>query len=175
MKSFPQGLNKTIIIIDNLAEKTGALVSWLMIPLVAGLTYEVIARYAFNAPTIWAYDLAYMLYGSLFMLGAAFTLRRGGHIRTDVFYHNWSPKTRSWINFCCYLFLFFPGMIFFFVSGLENTLHSWAIREKSDYSPWRPPLYPFKTVVPLAALLLIIQGLSEFLKSLKFLLTGKDS
>ncbi len=172
MKHFSECLAKVVIVIDIMAEKTGAIISWLMVPLVFGLTYEVFARYAFNAPTIWAYDLAYMLYGSLFMLGAAYTLRQDGHIRTDIFYHRWSFRSKALVNLCCYLFLFFPGMIFFFIAGLDNAIHSWIILERSDYSPWRPPLYPFKTVVPLTALMLLIQGVSEFLKSLKIVLAG---
>ncbi len=175
MKQFPETLAKVASVIDTAAEKAGAVICWLMVPLVFGLTYEVVARYLFNAPTIWAYDLAYMLYGSLFMLGAAYTLRQDGHIRTDIFYYRWQDRTKALVNMCCYLFLFFPGMFFFFIAGLDNAIHSWLILERSDYSPWRPPLYPFKTVVPLTALMLLIQGFSEFLKSLKtFLARGRQ-
>jgi len=166
MKVFTKRLLTIIKIIDGISEWTGKTVAWLIIPLVLGLTYEVIARYGFNAPTVWAFDLAYMFYGTLFMLGAAYTLRRNGHIRTDIFYDRWSPRRQGWVNLVSYLFLFFPGMIFFFFSGLETAIHSWIILEKSDFSPWRPPLYPFKTILPLTAFLLIIQGISEFLKNL---------
>lgn len=172
MKHFPDGLAKVVSVIDIAAEKAGAVISWLILPLVFGLTYEVFARYLFHSPTIWAYDVAYMLYGSLFMLGAAYTLRQDGHIRTDIFYHRWSARRKALVNLSCYLFLFFPGMVFFFIAGLDNAIHSWIILERSDYSPWRPPLSPFKTVVPLTALMLLIQGLSEFLKSLKVVLAG---
>lgn len=173
MKSFPKSLLTVIKVIDGISEWTGKWVAWLIVPLIAGLSYEVIARYVFNAPTVWAYDLAYMLYGTLFMVGAAYTLRKNGHIRTDIFYDRWSPRRQGWINVISYLFLFFPGMFFFLISGLEAAIHSWTILEKSDFSPWRPPLYPFKTIIPLAALLLIIQGFSEFLKSLYASLKGE--
>ena len=150
---------------DRFAQWCGLAFCWLIIPLVAGITYEVFARYLFRAPTIWAYDVAYMLYGSHFMLGAAYTLYKGGHIRTDVFYQSWSPRTRGLIDASLYLFFFFPGMAFFLWMGLQEALHSWDIREVSNESPWRPIIYPFKSVIPLTALLLILQGASEFLKS----------
>jgi TRAP-type mannitol/chloroaromatic compound transport system permease small subunit len=114
-----------------------------------------------------------MLYGTHFMLGAAYTLYKGGHIRTDVFYQTWSHRTRGLIDAALYLFFFFPGMAFFLWMGLQEALHSWDIREVSNESPWRPIIYPFKTVIPVTALLLIIQGISEFLKSGWAALKGK--
>ena len=159
--------------IDGLASWSGRLFCWMVIPLVVALTYEVFARYVFHAPTIWAYDVAYMVYGSYFMLGAAYTLYKGGHIRTDIFYQYWSVRTRGRIDATLYLLFFFPGMALFFWMGLQEALHSWDIREVSDASPWRPILYPFKAVIPISLLLLMIQGISEFLKSAYAALTGK--
>lgn len=173
MDTFPKSFIKIIRFIDTIGEWSGKIVGWLIIPLIFGLSYEVIVRYGFHSPTIWAFDLAYMLYGSLFMLGSIYTLRKNGHIRTDMFYERWSPKRQGWVNAISYLFLFFPGMIFFFISGLEAAIHSWSILEKSDFSPWRPPLYPFKTVIPVTAFFLILQGISEFLKSLHAAIKGK--
>jgi TRAP-type mannitol/chloroaromatic compound transport system permease small subunit len=161
----PRALVAFVRGVDSIAEWCGRIFCWMIIPLVAGIAYEVVARYAFNAPTIWAYDVAYMLYGSHFMLGAAYTLYRGGHIRTDIFYQSWSARTRGIIDALLYLLCFFPGMAFFLWMGLQEALHSWDIREVSDASPWRPIIYPFKTVIPVAAGLLILQGVSEFLKS----------
>lgn len=175
MNSFPKPIQSIIHTIDGIGEWSGKIVGWLILPLILGLTYEVIARYGFNSPTVWAYDLAYMLYGTLFMLGAAYTLRHNGHIRTDMLYERWSPKKQGWINVISYLFLFFPGMIFFLISGTSAAIHSWSILEKSDLSPWRPPLYPFKTVIPLTAFLLILQGIAEFFKSLHAALKGRWS
>jgi TRAP-type mannitol/chloroaromatic compound transport system permease small subunit len=160
--------------VDGLSLWSGRVFCWLIVPLVAALTYEVIARYVFHAPTIWAYDVAYMLYGTHFMLGAAYTLYRGGHIRTDIFYQNWSTRTRGTVDALLYLFLFFPGIILFFWMGLQEALHSWDIREVSDASPWRPIIYPFKAVIPIALLLLFIQGISEFLKSVYAALNGRE-
>ncbi len=166
-------LLKTTKFIDRISIWSGKMAAWLILPLVFGLTYEVVSRYAFKAPTIWAYDLAYMLYGSLFMLGAAFTLYKKGHIRTDIFYDQWTPKRQGWVDGLLYLLFFFPGMIFFFWAGLDEALHSWSLFERSEVGAWRPPIYPFKTVIPLTALLLLIQGVSEFLKSVHAAFTGE--
>ncbi len=173
MAELPERSLKVIRIIDTLAEWSGAVFAWMILPLVLGLTYEVVVRYAFNAPTIWAYDVAYMLYGSHFMLGAGYCLLKKGHIRTDIFYEKWTPRRQGWVDTLSYLLLFFPGMIFFFLASWDSAFHSFTIRELSDQSPWRPPIYPFKMVVPVAALLLIIQGVSEFLKSLHAALRGR--
>jgi TRAP-type mannitol/chloroaromatic compound transport system permease small subunit len=156
---------RAVHVIDGISDWSGRIFSWLILPLMIGLTWEVVARYAFNAPTIWAYDSSYMLYGSHFMLGAGYTLLKGGHIRTDIFYQNWSPRTQAAVDATLYLLFFFPGMIFFFWMGSVEAAHAWSIQERSDASPWRPILYPFKTVLPLTALLLIVQGVSEFIKS----------
>ena len=159
--------------LDPIAIWSGKLMGWLIIPLMFGLSYEVISRYFFHAPTVWAYDLTYMLNGTLSMLGASYTLYKDGHIRTDVFYERWSERGKGWVNLLCYLLFFFPGMILFFIAGLDAAIHSWSILETSDASPWRPPLYPFKTVIPLCALLLILQGVSEFFKSLHAAIKGE--
>jgi TRAP-type mannitol/chloroaromatic compound transport system permease small subunit len=173
--SAPPGALVAIVgAIDGLSLWSGRVFCWLIAPLVVGLTYEVIARYLFHAPTIWAYDVAYMLYGSHFMLGAAYTLYKGGHIRTDIFYQNWSVRTRGAVDAILYLFLFFPGIALFFWMGLQEALHSWDIREVSDASPWRPIIYPFKAVIPIALALLFVQGISEFLKSVYAALEGRE-
>jgi TRAP-type mannitol/chloroaromatic compound transport system permease small subunit len=169
----PPALLNIVRAIDDVAAWSGRIFCLLAIPLVAALAYEVIARYGFNRPTIWAYDVTYMLYGAHFMLGAAYTLYRGGHIRTDIFYQTWSVRTRGTVDAALYLFLFFPGMALFFWMGLQEALHSFDIREVSDASPWRPPIYPFKAVIPISVLLLVIQGVSELLKSSYAAVTGR--
>ncbi|MCX8118040.1 MAG: TRAP transporter small permease subunit [Desulfobacterota bacterium] len=152
--------------IDRISLWSGTKAAWLILPLIFGLTYEVISRYLFKAPTIWAYDLAYMLYGSHFMLGAAFTLFKKGHIRTDIFYDKWSPKKQGTVDALLYIFFFFPGIALFFVASLEEAIHSWSLWERSEVGAWRPPIFPFKTVIPLTALFLLVQGVSELIKSL---------
>ena len=163
----------TIRAIDAFSTWCGQLVAWLILPLVAAVTYEVIARHLFHAPTIWAYDVTYMLYGTLFMLGAAYALRRGAHIRTDMFWENYSVRTKGLVDATAYLLFFFPGILFLLFASWDEAYYAWQIGERSEQTAWRPVLYPFKAVVPLAALLLLIQGVSELLKSLYAARTGR--
>jgi TRAP-type mannitol/chloroaromatic compound transport system permease small subunit len=162
----PQWLLAIVTIIDTvIGEWSGKIFCWLVIPLVFGLAYEVVVRYVFNTPTVWAYDVTYILYGSHFMLGAAYALYKGLHIRTDMFYANYSIRWKGIVDASLYLLFFFPGMILFMLAGWEEAMHAWSIGEKSDASPWRPIIYPFKTVVPVTAVMMLLQGVSEVLKS----------
>src|ERR671924_696686 len=104
------GLIKTVRIIDKFTDTTGTWVAWLNVPLVLAVSYEVFARYLFNAPTIWSFDVAYMLYGTIFMLGAAYALHKGAHIRTDFFFERWSIRTRGVIDSIAYIVFFFPAI-----------------------------------------------------------------
>jgi TRAP-type mannitol/chloroaromatic compound transport system permease small subunit len=169
----PPWLTGTIGVIDRFAEATGWLVSWLIVPLTLTMVYEVFARYFFNAPTIWAQDVSYMLYGTLFMLGAAYALKRKGHIRTDFLYNNFPVRAQAAVDAFAYVFLFFPGLLIFFWFGLNSAYESWRIRETAISSPWMPPLYPFRAVVPITAALLLIQGVSETLKSFYAMIKGR--
>jgi TRAP-type mannitol/chloroaromatic compound transport system permease small subunit len=166
------GLIKAVRVIDKFTDTTGTWVAWLNIPLVAAVAYEVIARYAFNAPTIWSFDVTYMLYGTIFMLGSAYALHKGAHIRTDFFFEKWSIRTKGIIDSTAYLLLFFPSIFtFLLVSGAEGW-YAYEINETSEQTPWRPVLWPFKMVVPLACLLLLVQGVSETIKSVWAARTG---
>ena len=159
------GLIKAVRIIDKFTDVTGTWIAWLNVPLVLAVAYEVIARYAFDAPTIWSFDVTYMLYGTIFMLGAAYALHKGAHIRTDFFFEKWSIRTKGVIDSIAYIVFFFPSIfVFLLVSGAEGW-YSFEIGETSEQTPWRPILWPFKWVVPLACLLLLIQGVSETIKS----------
>lgn len=173
MHSAPGALRTAIAVLDAVSIWSGKLVAWLILPMVGGLVYEVVARYAFDAPTEWAYDMTYMLYGSFFMLGAAFTLQRKGHIRTDVFYAQWSPRRQGAVDAACYLLFFFPGLIAFLVLTWDFFWISFQRAERIVTSPWMPIVYPFKAVMPAATLLLLLQGLSELLKSLYAALKGE--
>jgi TRAP-type mannitol/chloroaromatic compound transport system permease small subunit len=158
-------LVKTVRVIDKFTDTTGTWVAWLNVPLVLAVAYEVFARYAFNAPTIWSFDVTYMLYGTIFMLGAAYALHKGAHIRTDFFFEKWSIRTKGVIDSTAYIVFFFPSIfVFLLVSGAEGW-YAFEINETSEQTPWRPILWPFKMVVPLACLLLLIQGVSETIKS----------
>jgi TRAP-type mannitol/chloroaromatic compound transport system permease small subunit len=160
-------------LIEMVSEKSGRAVSLLVYPLVAILSVEVFSRYLFRAPTFFAYDLTYMLYGVIFMLGAPYTLLHKGHIRTDVFYHTFSPRWQGRIDAAIYLFLYFPGMFFFLIAGWDYFYSSWSIGERGSLTFWRPPLYPYKAVIPLTALLLLLQGISEFVKSMHAAVRGE--
>jgi TRAP-type mannitol/chloroaromatic compound transport system permease small subunit len=156
----PAALDRVVTVIDAVSTAAGWFAGWLVVPLTLAVAYEVVARYAFNAPTRWAGTVTYMLYGTQFMLAAAYTLLRDGHIRTDVFYGRWSTRTRAVVDAVSYVFFFFPGMLLIFHAGMLEAWHAWEIGERAG--GWR--VYPFKAVIPLTALLLLLQGISELIK-----------
>lgn len=163
----PGALDRVLKVIESLSTATGWFAGWMIVPMTLAISYEVAARYAFNAPTVWAYDITYMLFGGQFMLAAAYTLLRGAHIRTDVFYERWSPRTRAIIDLVSYVFFFFPGMLFVLYAGAGEAWSSWLIGERSDWTPWRPVLYPLKAVIPVTAVLMLLQGFVELVKCLR--------
>ncbi len=160
--------------VDRFTDRTGAIVSWLAVLLVATVVYEVIGRYAFRAPTSWAFDVTYMSYGTLFMLGAAYALHKGAHIRTDFFWEHFSTRTKGVIDSIAYIVFFFPGFAILMWISLGETVYSFQISETADQTPWRPILWPYKAVVPLACALLMLQGVSELIKSLYMARTGVE-
>jgi TRAP-type mannitol/chloroaromatic compound transport system permease small subunit len=166
---------RTIVeLIDGIANWSGRATAWLIIPMTIAVTWEVVARHFFRAPTIWAFDTTYMLYGTHFMLGTAYTLMRVGHVRTDMLYSRWSIRRQNWIDAIGYFFFFFPAMILLFYFGWQEFYHSFSIGETSDASPWRPIVYPFKGVIPLTAVLLLTQGIAELFKSVYAIRTGRE-
>ncbi|TXF10339.1 TRAP transporter small permease subunit [Pelomicrobium methylotrophicum] len=173
MATPPPTLLKAIRILDGVSLWSGKIVGWLILPMVLSLVYEVGARYLFNAPTVWAYDMTFMLYGSFFMLGAAYTLYRKGHIRTDFFYMNWSVRRQGLVDAVCYVLFFFPGLTAFLVVSWDFFWVSFERGERIVTSPWMPIVYPFKATMPLATLLLLLQGFSELLKSVYAALRGE--
>jgi TRAP-type mannitol/chloroaromatic compound transport system permease small subunit len=168
----PPGPLALVRVLDLVSLWSGRLVAWLIIPMVLSLVYEVVARYLFNAPTAWAYDMTYMLYGSFFMLGAAYTLLRQGHIRTDSFYGGWSPRVQGIVDAICYLIFFFPPLIALLWVSIDFFWVSFQRGERVVSSPWMPVIYPVKFVIPLTCLLLILQGIAEFLRSVWAFRTG---
>jgi TRAP-type mannitol/chloroaromatic compound transport system permease small subunit len=151
--------------IDKFTDTTGVWIAWLNVPLVLAVAYEVIARYVFNAPTIWSFDVTYMLYGTIFMLGCAYALHKGAHIRTDFFYENWSDRTRGVVDSVSYILFFFPSIIMLLAASGSEAWYAYTIHETSEQTPWRPILWPFKAVVPLTCVMLLLQGVSELIKS----------
>jgi TRAP-type mannitol/chloroaromatic compound transport system permease small subunit len=166
-------VRKIIVGIDTFSDWSGKVLAWMILPLVFSLTYEGLARYVFNAPTLWAYDVSYMLYGALFMLGAHYTLLRGAHIRTDMLWDRFSVRTKGRIDAVAYIFFFFPAMILWFYASVDEAWNSFRMWELSEQTAWRPVLWPFKAIVPATALLLMVQGVSELLKSLYAARTGR--
>ena len=160
--------------IDWFTDTTGTWVAWLNVPLVLAVGYEVVSRYVFGAPTIWSFDVTYMLYGTIFMLGAAYALHKGAHIRTDFLFEKWSIRTRGLIDSIAYIVFFFPSLVVFLAVGWEEGWYAFQIGETSEQTPWRPILWPFKMVIPLTCLLLLIQGISETIKSVCAARTGVE-
>ena len=160
--------------IDRFTDTTGTWVAWLNVPLVAVVAYEVIARYVFGAPTTWSFDLTYMFYGTVFMLGSAYALHQGAHIRTDFFFERWSVRTRGLIDSIAYIVFFFPALSVFLTVTWGEAWYAFQIGEVSEQTPWRPILWPYKMVIPATCLLLMIQGLSETIKGVYAARTGTE-
>ncbi len=166
LDELPDPLARAVRFADGLSEWSGRIFAWLVLPLMFALVYEVIARYLFNAPTSWAFDATYMLYGAHFMLLTAFTLKRGGHIRTDFVYRLLSARWQGIIDSVLYLLFFLPAIAVLLWVSLDYTIDSWARLERAFLTALMPPIYPLKTTVPIAAVLLLLQGLAELIRSL---------
>jgi TRAP-type mannitol/chloroaromatic compound transport system permease small subunit len=158
--------HKIFDVFDRISLWSGKAIGWLIIPMMLGLTYEVIKRYVLNAPTVWAYDLTFMLYGTHFMIGAAYTLLKKGHVRTEFIYGGLKPKWQGLIDSIFYILCYFPGLIIFFLVSYKYAYNSWLLKERIVTSPWMPAIYPLKIMMALGILLLLIQGLSELRKSI---------
>jgi len=172
MRSQDSGVLRWARRLDCVAVVSGHVVAWLIVPMVLALGYEVVARYVFNAPTEWAYDMTFMLYGSFFMLGAAYTLQRKGHVRTDSFYAAWSPRRQAATDLAGYLLMFFPFVAVFVFVGWGYFWKAYVTHETFVSSSWQPITWPFKLAMPVAGVLLMVQGVSECLKCLHTLRTG---
>ena len=144
------------------------------IPMIAALIYEVFARYVFMRPTIWSYEITYMIYGTHYILGAAYTLHVKGHIRIDLVYMKFPPRGRALIDTLGYLIVFFPVMLILIVSGFDMAKEAYEIREVSQFTPWQPLLWPFKSFLFIGFILLTLQGVAEFIRSLTMLIGGKE-
>lgn len=162
-----------IRLIDRLSAWTGRWVAWVIIPNVLALVYEVIARYFLNSPTIWSYEVTYFLYGSHFLLGAAYVLSVDAHIRIDILTSRLSPRTRAKIDLAGYLILFFPVIITLIYAGGEYVAQSFEMGERSGLSPWRPYLYPYKAIIMISFVLLFLQGISCVIRNITLLAKGE--
>ncbi|HXG05255.1 MAG TPA: TRAP transporter small permease subunit [Candidatus Binatia bacterium] len=157
--------------LDQISRWSGLTAAWLVVPMAAVLVWEIVVRKV-DRPTAWSYDIATMTYGAHFMLCAAYTLYRHGHIRTDFLYDRWSPRTQAVVDAVFYAGLFLPGMAMFLWLSAGFAYESWLFRERM-FSSGRLPVYPFKTVIPVTAALLLLQGVSELIKSVQAAWRGR--
>ena len=164
-EDMPTWMSKSIINIDKFSKWIGSVVCWILMPLIFAMTYEVLARKLFLAPTIWAYDISRFLYGALFMLGAGYALSRGVHIRADFLYRNFKIKNQGLIDFWLYLLFYFPGLIVFLYMTFGFVLESIQRGERGMDTTWMPYMWPIKTCLLIGIIFLLIQGFSELLKS----------
>ena len=162
---MPIWMAKTITSIDKFSKWVGNIVCWILMPLILAMTYEVIMRKLFLAPTIWAYDISRFLYGALFMLGAAYALSRGVHIRADFLYRNFKVKNQGLIDFWLYILFYFPGLFVFFYMTVGYVGESIRRGERGMDTTWMPYMWPIKTCLLIGIAFLLIQGVSELLKS----------
>ena len=170
---MPSWMANTIIKIDKFSKIVGSIVCWILMPLIFAMTYEVLARKLFLAPTIWAYDISRFLYGALFMLGAGYALSKGVHIRADFLYRNFKTKTQGTIDFWLYLLFYFPGLIVFLYMTTGFVQESIMRNERGMDTTWMPIMWPIKSCLWFGIVFLLIQGVSEILKSYYAATKGK--
>lgn len=157
---------------DRLSAFFGKTFGWLIILMTFGMAYEVMVRYLFNRPTPWALDLSFIMYGTIFMMGGAYTLSRGGHVRGDFIYRTWRPQTQALVDLVLYILFFFPGILALVFTGWKYASRSWGYGEVSVNSPAGIPIYQFKAVIVAAGILLLIQGLAQVFRCIICMRTG---
>jgi TRAP-type mannitol/chloroaromatic compound transport system permease small subunit len=157
---------------DRISMAVGKAFAWLIVVLMLLVVAEVFKRYALNAPTAWVFDASNMIYGTLFMMGGAYTLCQDGHVRGDFFYGSAKPRTQATLDLVLYVLFFMPGVIALTWAGWNYAADSWAIHEQT-FNADPLPLYPFKSVIPLAGLIVLLQGLAEILRCVVCLQTGE--
>jgi TRAP-type mannitol/chloroaromatic compound transport system permease small subunit len=166
-------LDRFLKTIDRISTWVGHTFAWCILILSFAVTYEVVSRYVFNAPTSWAYDTAYILYGTLFIMAGAYTLCRNGHVRGDFLYRQWPPRRQAAMDLILYACFFLPGMLAFVYSGYHFAAASWAVHEHSSFTPNGPPIYHFKTLIPICGVLMLLQGMAEMIRCVICLRTGR--
>jgi len=158
---------------DKVSAWFGKAFAWLIILMTFGVSFEVFVRYVLSAPTVWAFDVTYMMYGTLFMMAGAYTLSRDGHVRADFIYRLWRPRTQAGVELVLYFLFFFPGIIALVFAGWHYASRSWRYLEVSTMSPANIPIFHFKTVMVAAGVLLIIQGIAQVFRCIICLRTGE--
>jgi TRAP-type mannitol/chloroaromatic compound transport system permease small subunit len=166
-------MNRFVYGVDLLSRTVGHAFAWCLVILTLGTTYEVFVRYVLNDPTSWAFDFSYLMYGAMFYMAGAYTLSRGGHVRADMFYRLWQPRTQAAVELVLYILFFFPGVLALVISGWKYGYTSMAILESSVNSPAGVPIWPLKMLIPFGAGLLALQGVAEVLRCIQCLRTGQ--
>ncbi|MCI0548077.1 MAG: TRAP transporter small permease subunit [Candidatus Rokubacteria bacterium] len=158
--------------LDRLSYWSGKAFAWLILVLTLVVSIEVFKRYILNAPTAWIFDLNNMLYGSLFMMCGAYTLAQSGHVRADFVYGRLAPRTQAGLDLTLYVLFFLPGIAALVYAGFDYAADSWRIGEHSTVTAEGPPVYHFKSVIPIAGALVLLQGLAEIARCILCLRTG---
>lgn len=166
-------MQRLILAIDQLSKTVGHAFSWCIVVLTLGTCYEVFVRYLFNDPTSWAFDLSYLMYGAVFYMAGAYTLSRGGHVRADMFYRKWQPRTQAVVELTLYILFFFPGILALIIAGGAYGLESVRIQESSINSPAGVPIWPLKMMISVGAALIAVQGFAEVLRCIVCLREGE--
>jgi TRAP-type mannitol/chloroaromatic compound transport system permease small subunit len=157
-------MQKLLLTIDRISTFIGQTFSWLIVSLTFMITWEVISRYAFDNPHPWAFDVMIMMYGTVFMMAGAYTLSKNGHVRGDVLYGFFSPRVQASLDLLLYFLFFIPGVFALAWAGYNFAGDAWAINEHSNVTANGPPVYPFKTILPLAGAFLLLQGVVEIIR-----------
>ncbi|MFS8038433.1 TRAP transporter small permease subunit [Xanthobacter sp. AM11] len=165
-------MQRFLLAVDTVNTFIGKLFAWTIVVLTAAICYEVFSRYVMRAPTSWAYDVSYMLYGTLFMMAGAYTLSRNGHVRGDFLYRNWPVKRQAAVDLTLYFLFFFPGILALIYSGWGYFRLSWLLNEHSSFSPDGPIIWPFKGLIPLTGVLMLLQGIVEVIRCTIAVRTG---
>lgn len=166
-------LKKILRFIDSISEWTGRIFSWVVLILMALVVFEVIMRRFIGKPTDWSFEVTIQFYALHFMIVAAYGLLHGSHVNVDIIYTNFGARTKAWIDVTTYLIFFFPFIIILLKEGIPYAANSWATHEKS-WSAFGPPLYYVKTVIPVTAALLLLQGAAVFIRQLFFAIKGEE-
>jgi len=162
-----------IQIVDRISTWAGKAFAWLIVMLMVAVCIEVVKRYAMNMPTAWMYDASAMLYGTFFMMCGAYTLSRDAHVRGDFIYGSLKPRTQAALDLLLYILFFMPGIVALCYAGWNFAEISWDMREHSSVMAEGPPIYPFKTIVPIAGALVLLQGFAEIVRCVLCLRTGQ--
>jgi TRAP-type mannitol/chloroaromatic compound transport system permease small subunit len=165
-------LQRLLIPVDRVSTIVGQFFAWTILLLTFAVSYEVFSRYVLGSPTDWAFDASYILYGVLFIMAGAYALARNAHVRGDFLYRAWKPRRQAAMDLVLYFLFFFPGIIAFIYSGYGFAAQSWFSHEHSAYSPSGPPIYHYKTIIPVTGVLLLLQGIVEVVRCLICLRTG---